>query len=135
MKKNFTALAIAVAGMTAQDAFAVSASAITNGTQVQIGCTAPSALGATVYSIDASAIDPATNPTVANAVALPSSVTAGASCTAAISAMVQASIGTGGKWVAPGSVAVTTTTVGVSPLNITIPGSGYSLQAYTFVAQ
>ena len=137
MKKNFTALAIAVAGMTAQDAFAtISASAVLQGTQVQIGCTAPSATGATVYSIDANALNTALNPTVSDTIALPSGVSAGASCTLAISAMTNASIGNGGKWVAPAvSATLSTTTAGVSPVNITIPGSGYSLQAYTFVAQ
>ena len=134
MKKNFTALAIAVAGMTAQDAFAtISSTAILNGTQVQIGCTAPSATGATVYSIDNTALNTGLIPTVSDTIALPSGVSAGATCATALSAMGQASIGNGGKWVGPGQSG--TTNLGVSPVNITIPNSGYSLQAFTFVAQ
>jgi len=136
VKKNFTALAIAVAGMTAQDAFAtISATALTTGTQVQIGCTAPAANGATVYSLDTSALNTSLNPTVNDAIALPSGVSVGAACSQALSAMGLASIGASstGRWVAPG--VTTTSGSGVSPVNITIPGSGYSLQAYTFVVQ
>lgn len=136
MKKNFTALAIAVAGMTAQDAFAtIAATALTTGTQLQIGCTAPASTGATVYSIDASALNTDLNPTVNDVIALPAGVSAGAPCSQALSALGLATIAAGGtgRWVAPG-VTVTTGS-GVSPVNITIPGSGYSLQAYTFVVQ
>ena len=134
MKKNVTALALAFAGMTAQDAFAtISASSIALGSQIQIGCNAPSATGATVYSIDNTASNAGV---VADTVALPSGVSAGASCSYAINQLAAATgiATTGGKWVGVGQGSVSVTS-GVSPVNVTIPGSGYSLQAFTFVAQ
>ena len=133
MKKNVTALALALAGMTAQDAFAtVSTSAVVYGSQIQIGCTAPSPTGATVYSIDNAAINSANQ---ADVIALPSGVSAGASCSYAINQFnAQTGVGAStGKWV--GAQNSNSTNTGVSPVNVTIPGSGYSLQAFTFVAQ
>ena len=132
MKKNVTALALALAGMTAQDAFAaISATAIPAGSQVQIGCTAPSATGATIYSIDNSASN---SGLVSDSIALPSGVSAGASCSYAINQFATTTVTGGGRWVAAGG---NTSSVvgGQTAVNVTIPGSGYSLQAYTFVAQ
>jgi len=134
VKKNFTAIALAVAGMTAQDAFAtIAATSIVAGSQIQIGCTAPSATGATVYSIDNSANSSSNG---VDFMALPTGVTAGASCAYAINQLIAAqslTSTTTGRWV--GATATGTATVGATPVNVTIPGSGYSLQAYTFVAQ
>ena len=133
MKKNVTALALAIASMTAQNAFAtISASAVAVGSQVQIGCTAPSATGATIYSIDNTASNAGV---VADTIALPSGVSAGASCSYAINQFAAATgiTPTAGKWVNVGNTTVTT--AGVSPVSLTIPNSGYSLQAFTFVAQ
>lgn len=136
MKKNFTAIALAVAGMTAQDAFAtIATTAIAAGSQLQIGCTAPSAGGATVYSIDNSANNTGVG---VDFMALPTGVAAGASCAYAINQLIAAqslTSTTTGRWVGVGATSGATGTTGISPVNVTIPGSGYSLQAYTFVAQ
>lgn len=134
VKKNISAIALAVAGFAAQDAFAtIAASSVTAGTQIQIGCTLPGPTGATVYSIDAVAFNGSTF--VSDTIALPNGVSAGASCGLALNQLNGATGVTGpstGKWVAQGS---TNTNVGVSPINATNQTSGYSLVAYTFVAQ
>jgi hypothetical protein len=133
VKKNVTALALAIAGMTAQDAFAtISNSAIAVGAQIQIGCTAPSATGATVYSIDNTAQNAGV---VSDTMALPSGVSAGASCSYAINQFAAQTgvTSTVGRWVAAGASGSTAN--GSTAVNVTIPGSGYSLQTYTFVAQ
>jgi hypothetical protein len=135
VNKKVTALALAVAGFATQDAFAtVTYSAVSVGSVLQIGCTAPGATGATVYSIDANAIN-----TLAaqDTIQLPSGVSAGASCSYALGQIAQFASLTGtntGRWVAAG-LTVTGSATGAAPVNITIPGSGYSLQQYTFVAQ
>lgn len=136
MKKNISAIALAVAGIATQDAFAtVSNSVIALGSQIQIGCTAPSAIGGVVYSIDASALNTYTQ--VSDAIALPSGVSTSASCSYALNQIqAQTSVGgsAAGRWLAAGSIAGSPT-AGASPVNLTIPGSGYSLQAFTFIAQ
>ena len=135
MKKNVTAIALAVAGLASQNAFAtVSIQAVSAGSSIQIGCTAPSATGATVYSIDAQQVN---GLGAQDSIALPSGVSAGASCTFALNQLAAVVSVTGpatGKWVNAGATAGTSG-IGFSPLNVTIPGSGYSLQQYTLVAQ
>ena len=133
MKKNVTAIALAVASIMSQDSFAAqAASTQAAGTQVQIGCTLPAATGATVYSIDNTvAITGGTD-----TITLPAGVSAGASCSLALNAMAAATgIGNvaGGKWVAAG--VTNAVPVGVSPAGLTQSNSGYALQAFTFVIQ
>jgi len=138
MKKQVTALALAAASFGAQDAFAtVAAFSVVQGTQIQIGCTAPSATGATVYSIDANAINALGSQDV---IALPSGVTTGANCSYALNQIAAVTSLAGGaatgRWVASGVVPNTNANpIGASAVNVTIPGSGYSLVTYTFVAQ
>ena len=138
MKKNVTALALVAAGFAAQNAYAtVSALAVSQGSQIQIGCTAPSATGATVYSIDATQINALGS---ADTIAMPSGVSAGASCSFALNTLAAvtsvAGSSTAGRWVGVGlGVVGATAAVGANPVNVTIPGSGYSLIAYTLVAQ
>ena len=137
MKKNVTAVALAVASIMSQDSFAAQAASTQPvGTQVQIGCTLPAATGATVYSIDNTvAITGGTD-----TITLPAGVSAGASCSLALNAMSGATgigststAGSAGKWVATG--VSTGTPVGVSPAGLTQSNSGYALQAFTFVIQ
>lgn len=135
MKKHVYVSALALAsGLAAQDASAtVAMASVTQGTIVSIGCTAPSSTGATVYSIDASAQN---SSSAADSIALPSGVTAGGSCSQALNQMysLRTLTPTGsGYWSSASTTS--TTNAGVSPVNITIPGSGYSLQQFTFVAQ
>ena len=147
MKKNLTAIAITLAGFGVQDAFAaVTASA---GTVVTIGCSAPSSTGATVYSIDQGTLDltGASNTTI-----LPTLVATGVNCAFALNQMNTAtftSVATStipssaaARWVSAGTTVVptvgnttNTVTTGNTAINVTVPNSGYSLQAYTFVAQ
>lgn len=136
MKKNVTALALAVAGMAAQDAFAtISSSAVVAGSQVQIGCTAPGATGATVYSIDNSAWNAGLGTPASDVIALPSGVSAGASCSFVVNQFATYTAAGSGRWVAVGGATGTAAPLGQTAVNVTIPGSGYSLQTYTFVAQ
>ena len=134
MKKNVTAIAMAVASIVSQESFgaAVAASSVSLGSQVQIGCTLPATGGATVYSIDNLQVGSGGNDTIT----LPAAVALNASCSVAINAMnATSNLGTvAGKWVAQ-SVTGAATSVGVSPAALTQSNSGYSLQAYTFVAQ
>ena len=133
MKKNVTAIAMAVASIVSQESFgtAISAGAVSLGAQVQIGCTLPASGGATVYSIDNYQIG--TGGAAQDTITLPSAVALNASCSVAINAMNAASNLTGtsaGKW-----NTATAAPVGVSPAALTQSNSGYSLQAFTFVAQ
>ena len=134
MKKNVTAIAMAVASIVSQESFgaAVAASSVSLGSQVQIGCTLPATGGATVYSIDNLQVGSGGNDTIT----LPAAVALNASCSVAINAMNAArNLGANaGSWVANGT-GTTGSAVGVSPAALTQSNSGYSLQAYTFVAQ
>jgi len=138
MNKNVTALALAVASLGAQEAFATVAQyAVTAVATVQIGCTAPSAAGATVYSVDAYSNNALGQ---SDTIVLPTGVSAGANCSYALNQLSAATSvagsATAGRWVSAGAALSTgTAPFGSSPVNITIPGSGYSLVTYTFVAQ
>lgn len=89
------------------------------GNTVLVGCTAPSQTGATVYSID-SAIQ---NGSGVDSLTLPTSVVTGAACGVALNALNSVTCATGKTWVA-------------NPLvNVTISGSGYSLQQFQFTCQ
>jgi hypothetical protein len=134
VKKNVTAIAMAVASIVSQESFGatVAASSVAMGSQVQIGCTLPATSGATVYSIDNLQVGSGGNDTIG----LPTAVALNASCSVAINAMnATSNLGTtgAGKWVAQS--VTNATSVGVSPAALTQSNSGYSLQAYTFVAQ
>lgn len=136
MNKKVTALALAVAGLATQDAFAtVTAGAVSAGSVLQIGCTAPGPTGSTVYSIDANQVNILGSQ---DTIALPSGVSAGANCSYALGQINAVGSLTGtatGKWVGVNTVTNGTLATGAAPVNVTIPGSGYSLQQYTFVAE
>jgi len=136
VNKKVTALALAVAGFATQDAFAtVTAGAVSAGSVLQIGCTAPSSTGATVYSIDANQINILGSQ---DTIALPSGVSTGASCSYAlgqINGVASLTSTATGRWVGVSTVTNGTLSTGAAPVNVTIPGSGYSLQQYTFVAE
>ena len=133
MKKNVTALAIAVAGLTVGSAnAAVPQISVAAGAQIQIGCTAPSAGGSVVYSIDAGYI----NSTLPDTITMPTGVSAGVSCGQALNVLL------GQVSVAGSSVGrrtnvnngTTTPSLGAGS-NVVVPGTGYSLVTYTLVAQ
>ena len=133
MNKKFTALAIAAAGLAAQESHAsVTLSAAAIGSVIEIGCTAPGTGGATVYSIDAGAYSGSTIDTIT----MPAGVSVGASCGYAINLLTSqttVSGSTAGAIVPAGQNL--TLKIGPSPVNLTIPSSGYSLQQYTFITQ
>jgi len=135
MNKKLTALAALAVSVAAQNAQATLTTAqVSAGMALQIGCTAPAAGGATVYSIDANVVD---STGASNTLPLPTGVAAGSSCTYAINQLLQTTTLTStstGRWFNSGNTGGTVGT-GATPVNITIPGSGYSLQTYTLVAQ
>ena len=142
MNKSLSMLALAAAGLVVeQNANAVLApSSVAAATQISIGCTVPTgANGSTIYSIDAQAINSvltAAGQSGLDTISLPSGVSLGATCDYAINQLVAATGITSavtGKWVNAGNSGVSST--GATPVNITIPGTGYSLQQYTFIAQ
>ncbi len=144
MKKSLSMLAIAAAGLVVeQNANAVIApSSVAVATQISVGCTVPTgANGSTVYSIDAQAFNgvlTAAGVSGLDTISLPSGVSVGATCDYAINQLIAATGITSvvsGKWVNAGATAGATVATGATPTNITIPGTGYSLQQYTFVAQ
>jgi len=136
MNKKLTALAALAVTVAAQNAHAtILGSGVTAGMTLQIGCTAPAAGGATVYSVDANVVD---STGASNTLPLPTGVAAGNNCTYALNQLLQVTSLTStatGRWVNAGNLNTTTIGAGATPVNITIPGSGYSLQAYTLVAQ
>ena len=89
------------------------------GNEVHVGCTAPGPSGAVVYSLDNSVIASG----VLNTITLPDGVAAGASCTAAINALNATACASSHTWVVS------------APFNVTISGSGYSLQQFVFTCQ
>lgn len=89
------------------------------GNEVHVGCTAPGPSGAFVYSLDNTVIASG----VLNTITLPDGVATGASCTAAINALNGTTCVSSHTWSAS------------APINVTISGSGYSLQQFVFTCQ
>ena len=86
---------------------------------VLVGCTASSPTGATVYSVDSAIL----NGSATDELSLPTGVAAGNACGVALNALSGVTCATGKTW-------------GVSgPVNVTISGSGYSLQQFTALCQ
>lgn len=86
---------------------------------ILVGCTAPSPTGATVYSVDSAIL----NGSVTDELTLPTGVVAGNACGVALNALNGVTCATGKTWV-------------TSPMvNVTISGSGYSLQQFQFICQ
>ena len=140
MNKKISAIALVAAGFVAQNAHAtIAGSVVSIGSQIAMGCSVPTGTnGSTVYSLDINQLNAAYTSaglSGVDVVALPSGVSIGATCNFAVSALnsVNNLSTVAGKWVAAGSTS--SASVGASPVNVTVPGSGYSLQAYTFVAQ
>ena len=139
--KKISAIALAVAGLASFEtqAATVAAANASAGTQISIGCTVPSgANGSTVYSADTTTYNAAGAGYGApvDTVILPAGVTVGGSCNTALNSINQSQAGaaSNGHWVQVGEHNATVAT-GASLVNITVPGTGYSLQSYTFVAQ
>ena len=89
------------------------------GNVVLIGCSASSPTGAAVYSIDNAIV----NGSGIAELTLPTAVVTGASCGVALNALNGVTCATGKTWVANPMV------------NVTISGSGYSLQQFQFTCQ
>lgn len=89
------------------------------GNTILVGCAASSPTGAAVYSVDNSI----TNGSGIDSLTIPSAVVTGASCTVALNALSGVTCATGKTWVADPMV------------NVTISGSGYSLQQFQFTCQ
>lgn len=89
------------------------------GNTVLIGCAAPSPTGAIVYSVD----NAITNGSGVDSLTIPAAVVPGASCTVALNALSGVTCATGKTWESDPVV------------NVTISGSGYSLQQFQFLCQ
>ncbi len=124
MNNTFAKTALA-AGVLAGLGYADSSMALSLAPQaadvVVLGCGVPSAgtTVATVYSVDAVSSAGSTY-----TISLPTAVAVGSSCAGAIAALGNESLN--GYFFS--------STAGYSPVNQAIPGSGYSLQAFTFEA-
>ena len=89
------------------------------GNTVLVGCAASSPTGAIVYSIDSAIL----NGSAPDSLTLPSGVSTGNACGVALNALSGVTCATGKTWVA-------------SPMvNVTISGTGYSLQQFQFICQ
>lgn len=125
MNNTFAKTALA-AGVLAGLGYADSSMALSLAPQaadvVVLGCGVPSAgtTVATVYSVDAVSSAGSTY-----TISLPTAVAVGSSCAGAIAALGNTSLN---------GYFFTSTSGSYSPVNQAIPGSGYSLQAFTFEA-
>lgn len=114
---KFVSMALVALSMFVAVAHATVAPVANN--TIFVGCTAPATTGALVYSVDNSI----TNGSGIDTLTIPSAVVTGASCTVALNALNGVTCATGKTWVA-------------NPLvNVTISGSGYSLQQFQFTCQ
>lgn len=86
---------------------------------VLVGCSASSPTGATVYSVDSAIL----NGSATDALDLPTGVAVGNACGVALNALSGVTCATGKTWLVSG------------PTNITISGSGYSLQQFSALCQ
>ena len=89
------------------------------GNTVLVGCAASSPTGAIVYSVDNAIL----NGSGTDSLTLPTGVAAGNACGVSLNALSGVTCATGKTWVA-------------SPMvNVTISGTGYSLQQFQFTCQ
>ena len=127
---KITAVAMAVSAAAYVSTADAATQTVSNGAIVQIGCSVPSASGASVYSIDASTANLTAGAVAYNTVGIPTSIVAGTSCSAAVSTMQTSTTGC-----APAAGATFWSLANNVPTNLTVSGSSYSLQAYNFVCQ
>jgi hypothetical protein len=132
IKVTAIALAVSAAGFVA-NADAATTTVGLNAV-VQVGCSVPSATGASVYSIDATTNAQSSGSTAYNTVGIPTAVVAGASCTQAVSSMLVPTSGAGCLVATAGSTG-SWDLASDMPTNLTVSGSSYSLQAYNFTCQ
>ena len=90
------------------------------GNIVTVGCTADSPSGATVYSVNSAIL----NGSATDELTLPTGVAAGNACGVSLNALSAVTCATGKTWVLVNE-----------PTNVTISGSGYSLQQFVFRCQ
>lgn len=90
------------------------------GNIVTVGCTADSPSGASVYSVNSAIL----NGSGTDALTLPTGVASGNACGVALNALSGVTCATGKTWVLVNE-----------PTNVTISGSGYSLQQFVFRCQ
>ncbi len=124
MKNTFATILTAGALMASTHVHAAQTAAAL-GDVIQIGCTVPSATGATVYSIDNYKYGAGG---IADTMTLPNGVTTGVPCTAAINALQNDANDScpGGSWYSGDLYLIPT------PTNYIVSGSGYSLQSFMF---
>ena len=86
---------------------------------VLVGCSASNPTGAIVYSVDSAIL----NGSATDNLSLPTGVATGNACGVALNALSGVTCATGKTWAVTG------------PVNVTISGSGYSLQQFTALCQ